>query len=164
MIKKAPVAKSVPFDVTNLTSQSPDLTGLLETQEVVSALANRHFGKQFQRAETAGQITSSSTTFIDIQTLTTTSLPSGLYMIGAFAQFEQQNLNARLESRFFVNNTTALSLGFNSINDDDFDMHVSQFVFANLSGVNTIDWQLRRGNGSGSFFAINRNLFIYRVA
>lgn len=39
-------ANDIAFDVSSLTADSPDLSGLIQLQQVVSALANRNFGKE----------------------------------------------------------------------------------------------------------------------
>lgn len=40
-------ADDIAFDVTGLTGNSPDLTGLTQAKEVIDALSNRNFGKHY---------------------------------------------------------------------------------------------------------------------
>jgi hypothetical protein len=158
-------AQFVDFDVTGLTTDSPDLTGLNETQAVVEALANRHFGKNFLVAVTTGTLTTTSTTFIDTQTITTPSLPTGNYLVYGYASYLKSLIAGQVETRIFLNNTTEFSLGEVPMDDDDFFFQSSIIAYLpNLSGVNTIDLQFRKANGGGNIQTRNRNLIFFRVS
>jgi len=158
-------ASGVSFDVSSLTGNSLDLVGLSQVQQVVSALANRHFGKQFQPAFTAADLTTTSTTFIDIQTLTTPSLPSGNYLAIGYASYQKTLLAGQIQTRIFLNNTTEFGLAQVSMDDDDFWFHSTTFAYLpGISGVNTVDLQMRKSNGGGDILTRNRLLLFVRVS
>ena len=81
MIKKSPVSQSVPFDVTSLTGNSTDLINLNNVQEVVSTLANRHFGKHYGQSIVPTQVIVTSTTYFTSNTISYTGLPAGNYLV-----------------------------------------------------------------------------------
>lgn len=158
-------AEFVPFSVAALTTNSPDLVGLTQTLAVVSAIANRHFGKFFQPAFTAADLTTTSTTFLDIQTITTPSLPSGNYLAIGYASYQKTLLAGQIQTRIFLNNTTEFALGQVPMDDDDFWFQSTILAYLpGLSGVNTIDLQMRKSSGGGDILTQNRTLLFLRVS
>lgn len=76
-------AEDIGFDVSGLTADSSDLTGLTQTQEVVEAVANRHFGKVYMYNDLA---TFSTISPIPVVALSlSTAAPAGTYrLLGSF--------------------------------------------------------------------------------
>lgn len=157
-------ASKISYDVSSLTANSSDLIGLDNAQTVVAALANRSYGKRFQTVNTAGTFTTTSGTFQTIQTITTPSLELGTYMLFFSANFQKSNANSELETRFFINSSTELGLGHAPIPDDDFFYRCQNLKLVSLSGVNTIQFQMRRSIGSGNIEAQDRTLTVVRVS
>lgn len=156
-------AQDVPFDVSSLTSNSADLTGLTQTQQVVSAIANRHFGKNASFANTSATLTTNSTSFQNIQTITMNNLPSGTYLIAASCSVLKTLLAGQVELRFLQNGSTAYSLGEVSMDDDDFWYQTTIFTTITMSGNNTINLQFRKASGGGDISARNRVMVGWRL-
>lgn len=160
-----PVADEVPFNVADLLTDSDDLTGLLDTQEVVSAIANRHFGKEFNTVYTTATLQTTSTGNVTIQTLNLTSLPTGDYIVIAYGNFLKSLIVAQIETRLFINNTTEISRHEISMDDDDYFFgDVTIAVVENISGAVDIEYQMQKINGGGNIQARNRFLAVWRVS
>lgn len=162
--KKTPVAEAIPAEVSSVTTNSPDLVGLSNVQEILNALANRHFGKRAQSTFTAATFTTSSTTFVNIQSITTPNLASGTYVVFGYASYLKTLLAGQIETRFFLNGTTQFSLGQVSMDDDDYFYQNTDIAIMTLSGVNTITLQMRKANGGGDIEARNRTIVFWRIA
>ena len=158
-------AQDVPFDVTGLTTQSPDLSGLTQSREVVGAIANRAFGKSFNQAFTAGNFSTTGSTFQTIQTIPSTSIIAGNYIILMHGRFQKSLISAQLEIRIQVNGSTVLDEEEISLDDDDFFYgHTAVVYVANLSGNITVTSQMRKLSGGGNVQAESRTLMYWRVS
>lgn len=157
-------AQDIAFDVSSLTANSQDLVGLTQTFQVISALANRHFGKHFQTTISTGTFTTTSAAFQTIGTLVTPSLPSGTYLIISNAKYQKSLVSSRCETRILLNGSTSLALSHTPLPDDDFYYHGISMDITTLSGVNTFDLQFRKSSGGGNVEAQDRRLILLRVA
>lgn len=159
-------AAGVSFDVSALTAQSLDLVGLTQTQQVVSALANRHFGKRFQTDVQLGEVTRTSTDYFTSNTISYTGLPTGKYFINMNYDALKTLTNNRAERRFTVNGSTVYETEVSIADDDIYYGFTSSYV-ADLSGNVTINFDLRKSaNGllGGQVKFRNRQLSVWRIS
>lgn len=159
------VAKSTPFEVDNLTTQSPDLTGLLDTQEVGEALANRHFGKNFNQVFTSGNFTTTSSTFVTMQTIASTAITPGNYVVLFHGRFLKTLLNAQVGVQLEINGSPVIDEEEIAMDDDDFFFgHTMLTYVPNLSGNITVTAQIRKIGGGGNVQVESRTLMYWRVS
>lgn len=158
-------ANDIAFDVSALVGNSVDLTGLTQTFAVVSALANRHFGKRFQPSIQAAEVVRTSTDYFTSNTLSYTNLPSGNYLLLANYEAQKSLVNNRAERRWTVNGATVNETEI-SIADDDIYYGFTSSFQTPLSGDVTINFDLRKsasGLLGGQVLFRNRQLLIWRL-
>lgn len=153
-------AQDIGLDVSGLISNSSDLTGLTNVQDVVAAIANRHFGKQYGQASN-GLFQTSSATFFSALSFSGTR-DAGNYRF--YFQYSTTNSksNTNNESRFTVNGTQyflreQIGLAINS---------VGRFV-TNIShpgGTLTANLELRRSLGNGLAEVSATNIELWRIS
>lgn len=158
-------ASIVDFVVSTLTANSPDLTGLDDTFTVVSALANRHFGKGFGIALTPGNFQTTSSSFQTIQTVSPTQFSPGNYIIVSFGCFLKTAVSARIETRLLLNGSTELNVCEVAMDDDDYFFNNVSIGYApGLVSSPTVNLQMRKVSGGGNIQAENRLLMLWRVS
>lgn len=158
-------AQDVAFNVSSLLSNSPDLTGLAQTFAVVSALANRNFGKGFGVAFTAGNFQTTSGSFQTIQTVTPGTFTNGDYIAISYGRYLKTLPPGQIETRFLLNGSTEFSQDEISLDDDDFFFgHTSIAYLPGLTTSPTINFQFRKSDGRGNIQAENRLLLLWRVS
>lgn len=84
-------AQDIPFDVSTLIDNSPDLTGLTQVQETIGALARRDFGKLYASASQDPNVTSTGTVVEAVSTAGVNVAESGAFTFRAQWSFRQVN-------------------------------------------------------------------------
>ena len=120
------------------------------------------FGTQYQYAESLGNQTTTSTTFLQKVNLTTTSLPAGTYRIGFMAELGNNSVSNFVEVRCQLNNIT--DIGFSVIEPKDGANYYSFSGFSSqvLSGINTIDIDFRANTNTAKIR--NARIEIFRTS
>lgn len=158
-------ANDIAFNVSSLTANSPDLTGLTQTFAVISALANRHFGKGFGIALTPGNFQTTSSSFQTIQTVTPTQFSPGDYIVISFGCYLKTVVSARIETRLLLNGSTELNVCEVAMDDDDYFFNNVSIGYApGLVASPTVNLQMRKVSGGGNIQAENRLLMLWRVS
>lgn len=158
-------ADAVSFDVSGLTANSSDLLGLTQTQQVVSALANRHFGKSFFESINAATFTTSSSTFQEVATLNATNISAGKYILMFQGLYEKTLVAGMIESRFKVDGVAVGPDTHLPLPDDDFLYANPCFFFATLAAGNrVISVDVRKSAGGGTVSVSGRQLAMWRVS
>lgn len=164
-------AQDIPFDVSGLTNRSPDLTGLTQTQEVVSALSERNFGTNFAVARSNPNFITTSPTFVDALVINIPNAAQGRYIVhwSYRANVSKQNTSSEHEPRF--NNlalttnstvgTSAQDLPLGGTLGEQFTgfAEFSILALANLK----ISLAVRLTAGNGNVRLNTMNLFCYRL-
>lgn len=160
-----PTAEEVPFDNSTLTTDSLDFTGLTQSQEAISALANRNFGKQFQTNNIAGTLTTTSRTFLEIIDIDLVNVPAGEYFVLAQSIYEKTIVVGKIESMFTLDGAPPALIAHLPLPEDDFAYALPCIVLLNLTqGNHNISFQIRKSKGAGSISATRRKIIVWRVA
>ena len=123
------------------------------------------FGESFNQAYTAGNFTTSSSTFQTIQTVPSTAIQTGNYVVLAHNRFLKTTINGQLGVRMQINGANIIDEEEVSLDDDDFFFgHTMLTYVSGLSGNITVTAQIRRIDGSGSVQAESRTLMYWRVS
>lgn len=158
-------AEDIPFSNSSLTTNSPDLIGQNQLQQAIQALSNRDFGKNFNQSYTSGNFTTTSTTFVNMQTIPSTAITSGDYIIFFHGRFLKTLLPARVGVRMQVNGNTVMDEEEISMDDDDYFFGHNMFVYVpNLTGNITVTAQVRKITGGGDVEVESRTLMYWRVS
>lgn len=158
-------ADDIPFAVASLIAQSPDLTGLTQTQQVGAALANRHFGKNFNQAFTSGNFTTTSSTFVTMQTIGSTAITPGNYVLMFHGRFLKTLIAGQIGVQLEVNGSPVIDEEEIALDDDDFFFgHTMLTYVPNLSGNITVTAQMRKIGGGGNIQVESRSLMYWRVS
>lgn len=121
------------------------------------------FGSEYSTVFSSNTITTSSSTFETIQTLTVTGLPEGTYLCKFQGIFQKTLAAGKIETRFLLNGGAPTTLGHVPLPDDDYDyICQSEAVFA-TSGNTTITFQWRKSKGGGNIIVKDRRLDIWRL-
>lgn len=142
-------------------------TFTVDAQGRLSAASNTTivFGSVFQFAESLGNTSTSSTTFVQKLRLTTSSLPAGNYIVNWSADAGCDD-NDEFEARIEENDTTTLSstIGRDNTASLDFYRTFSGHAIRTLSGVNTFDIDFRVVSGGGPAEIRNARITLWRVS
>lgn len=159
-------AQDIPFDITNVLANSPDVSGITQLQELGETLADRHFGKDSVFNQADGPFSTTSGTFVDVFTvnLNVSANPSGTYRLGWNAQDITSKSNTVGEVEIVVDS----GLPSEIIVDTD----IITFVESRFSGFDsgvidngarTIDLRIRRTAGNGTVSLSNVSIEAWRV-
>ena len=163
-------AEDILFDVSSLTSDSPDLTGLTETQETVEALANRHFGKDFaQETRTDSQaVTGSTFTVRDTVNFTATGGGTNTYRVHAYWTYAHNSASNDARFQIFVDGGQVGQEVREEPKDAGSDQRFGRtavFYVSNLSdGAHTFDLRFRPSTASRVTTVQYSVLEVWRVA
>ena len=152
-------ANDIAFDVSTLTTNSPDLSGLTQSFEVMSALANRHFGKEFNYQQAASFSTGLGTfqTALQISQVA----PAGTYRAAYSFTVTNSKANTNSETEFRFNGTrdflrTQTATNVNAISGIKGDL-------VHAGGTLTIDIRTQVIAGNGTADLTNIKLELWRV-
>lgn len=158
-------AQDILFNISGLTTNSPDFSGITQAQQAIAALANRDFGKGFGVAFTAGNFQTTSSAFQTIQTVSPSTFTNGDYLAISYGRYQKTLIAGQIETRFLLNGSTEFSQDEISLDDDDFFFgHTSVAYMPGLTTSPTVNFQFRKSDGGGNIQAENRLLLLWRVA
>ena len=140
----------VQYDNSSVLTDSPDLSGVEFTKFAIDALADRHFGKNYQSVEAISETSTTSTAVWSTKlTLTTPSLQSGNYILFVSYKWQNSGANRAQDTRVQRNSSDALTwVSFNP-NVSERSLSSAAINFNSISGVQTITLQFKV-NGSGT--------------
>lgn len=150
-------AQDVPVDVSALTANSSDLTGVTQLQEMVAALANRHFGKVYQFVEATTFQTTSATPVTALSYSGTQ--PAGNYRVRAEFEATNSKSNTNNITRILfngsvLNSRTQVGIAVNSVTNLK-----SNLVHPGGTLTALIDLQRTAGNGNAILNTISLELW-----
>lgn len=130
----------------------------------ISSGSGNIFGSNFQQESSDGESSTTSSTFQQKLRLTTSELPSGVYRIGFYYEWQKSGLSDFL-SRVQVNDTTNISEGFEEAVDAGSDQWFVRggFGYYSGSGVLNIDLDYAASGGDTSYIRRAR-LEIWRIS
>lgn len=111
---------------TNTDLLSVSGSGDVEIRTVDSLILTPDFGTEFQSA-TAASGSTSSTSYVNILSLTTPTVPAGIYFIGAAVEINNSKKDKSTYARIRVDGTTNLSETVKPVVDSD-------FLYVNVGG------------------------------
>jgi hypothetical protein len=161
-------ADDIAFDVSALSLKSPDLVGLTQTYEVVAALSQRVFGKEYGYTGFNPTFQTTSADFVPALTVSRT-LPIGInhqIRVGWSYYSSNSAANTSNETQIAANGSQ-LVLNPVSGGVENFFSNFREFTFAGTvgnGGVLTMTLDLRRTAGNGNARVRQSSLEIWRVS
>lgn len=151
--------------LSSLVSFANAGTDLVSTtvQAALVELANRHFGKNFAFNRNAGVTSTGGTGVLVLNSITTTSLPLGNYLVVAAASIQKTAIAGQIET-WIADGATELNRDQLSMDDDDYYFGMTKIaLLENVSGIRNLSFNMQKVNGGGNILAQNRTMLVWRL-
>lgn len=125
------------------------------------------FGTEYRQASSLGIYTTSATSFQQRWRFTTTALPTGVYLLLAFAEIgtDGSSAGAQVEAQIQQNDSVTLAKG--RIKPGVANARAlmgGAFHLGSISGAQNIDFDVRKVDGNGSVAMENARATLWRVS
>ena len=127
------------------------------------------FGDEYQLMEVIPTASTSDTDFVEVASMITTDLPSGIYRIGWYYEWSGDNPAKEIDVRIQVNNSATTNDIHNNLqepkdNDITHRQPISGFSPAmSLAGIHIIDLDFRSTSNSATVYIRNVRIELWRV-
>lgn len=129
--------------------------------------ASAVFGTQYEQGANLPVFTTSSTSYQQRWRYSTANLPAGTYILFAFAEVGTDATSAGpiVNARIQINDTTTLAQGIVKPGVEGARVPMGgAFHLAGISGVQNIDFDIRKVSGVGSVAMENARVVLWRVS
>lgn len=134
---------NTPHTIINFTGSNVQVTDSGAGEALVT-ISDPIFGSQFQQVSSDANSSTTSAVYQNKLTLTTGSLPNGLYRIGYHIETSNNDTSGRTECRVELNNITTMVEPSNEAEDSSDWVPFSGFDYRTLNGINTLDLDYRQ--------------------
>ena len=161
-----------PVEILLTAGAIPSATTGLVASDVSAALQELHnneqakvFGTQFQYAESLGTTTNTSnTTYVNKVTLTTSSLPSGTYVLNWTLVWSSSNASRESDFRILDNTTPLVTWVSSASRNQAVEMKSGFKILTGVSGVKTYNLDFKVNASSSTISVRDAILTLWRVA
>ena len=162
-------AQDIPYDVSSITQQSPEMTGLETTREVVDTLADRNFGTTFGIGRFNPNFATTSTTYVDAFVVNIANPKRGRYLLCWSYRSYNSKSNTSSQTQVRFNDAALVTNNLNGTTTSDLGGGLGeQFCgfgeFSILAPANLkLSIAVQRVAGNGTVRVNTMNIYAYRL-